>query len=376
MGKEGSETHQGFSILFNSFSSPYSSLSIFYTFFSYPKKWLPNSMGIDPAHKICVPFYEKVKELGMVILVHTGEEKAVVGLDSHQKYGNPLLLKTALDVGAKVIMAHCASLGKNADIESTQNPQPKLPNFQLFLRMMANPKWEGILFGDISAITQFNRMDCVETLLKRTDLHHRLVNGSDYPLPMINMLILTRPFLKRGMISQAEKAALSEIYNYNPLLYDFVLKRTIRGPENQAFPASMFMKNKDLDLWSEWEPYKNSQKTSKLNRDISLSSPSPLPSVNIDECLLKRKDILSQISVLEKILVEKKKEAHELQQIISSQFGRRFGVEVEDEEQKEALDFSEGDLLQIEEDSQKDEFAVFPEDSKDSEKEEKEENDN
>lgn len=85
-----------------------------------------------------------MKELNMVLLVHTGEEKAVVGTDKkYQRLGNPLLLKTPLDLGVKVIMAHCASLGKNVDLESTTKPKPIVHNFLLFVRMMDNPKWKG-----------------------------------------------------------------------------------------------------------------------------------------------------------------------------------------------------------------------------------------
>ena len=65
--------------------------------------------------------------------------------------------------------------------------------FDLFLRMMDEAKYVGLLFGEISAMLQFNRMPVpFATLLKRQDLHSRLVNGSDYPLPAINALIWTR----------------------------------------------------------------------------------------------------------------------------------------------------------------------------------------
>ncbi|HEX8187605.1 MAG TPA: amidohydrolase family protein, partial [Pyrinomonadaceae bacterium] len=40
-------------------------------------KWLPNAMGIDPSDEKCDPFYAKMKELGLVLLSHGGEEKAV-----------------------------------------------------------------------------------------------------------------------------------------------------------------------------------------------------------------------------------------------------------------------------------------------------------
>ena len=78
-------------------------------------------------------------------------------------------------------------------------------------------------------------------LLERTDLHHRLINGSDYPLPAINVVIQTRALVKYGLLSRDERSWLNEIYDYNPLLFDYAVKRTIRHPESGSrFPASVF----------------------------------------------------------------------------------------------------------------------------------------
>ena len=40
-------------------------------------KWLPNAMGIDPSDPLCDPFYQKMRELNLILLSHGGEEKAV-----------------------------------------------------------------------------------------------------------------------------------------------------------------------------------------------------------------------------------------------------------------------------------------------------------
>ena len=120
-------------------------------------KWLPNAMGIDPSDELCAPFYEKCRELGLVILSHGGEEKAVEA-EEDQKFGNPLLLRRALEAGVRVIVAHCAGLGDNEDLDDPQ--RKRIPNFDLFLRLMEDKRYEGLLFADISAITQFNRCGC------------------------------------------------------------------------------------------------------------------------------------------------------------------------------------------------------------------------
>ena len=208
-------------------------------------KWLPNAMGIDPSDPKCDPFYQKMKELDLILLSHGGEEKAVEA-EEDQKLGNPLLLRRALDHGVKVIVAHCAGLGTNEDLDDRD--RRKLDNFDLFLRLMDEKRYEGLLFGEISAMTQFNRSGKpLRTMLAREDLHERLVNGSDYPLPAVNLLIRTRPLVKQGYINNSEAESLKEIYDYNPLLFDFVLKRTLKLPgTSRPFPASIFMVNHAL----------------------------------------------------------------------------------------------------------------------------------
>jgi len=208
-------------------------------------KWLPNAMGIDPSDPKCDPFYAKMKELGLILLSHGGEEKAVEAAED-QKLGNPLLLRRALDHGVKVIVAHCAGLGSNEDLDSKDRQQ--VDNFDLFLRLMDDKRYEGLVFGEISAMTQFNRLGKpLRTILAREDLHERIVNGSDYPLPAVNLLIRTRPLVKHGYISGSESECIKEIYDYNPLLFDFVLKRTLKLPGGvKRLPSSVFMTNAGL----------------------------------------------------------------------------------------------------------------------------------
>jgi len=208
-------------------------------------KWLPNAMGIDPSDERCDSFYQKMKELNLVLLSHGGEEKAVEA-EEDQKLGNPLLLRRALDAGVKVVVAHCAGLGDNEDLDDKN--RRRVPNFDLFLRLMGEKRYEGLLFADVSAMTQFNRSGVpLQTILAREDLHARLVNGSDYPLPAINVLIRTRSLVKQGYITTDERSSLNEIYDYNPLLFDFALKRTLKLPNTaRRLPASIFMANAAL----------------------------------------------------------------------------------------------------------------------------------
>lgn len=209
-------------------------------------KWLPNAMGIDPSSPQTDAFYRMMQKYNMILLSHTGEEYAVES-EQDQQLGNPLLLRKPLGYGLRVIMAHCASLGRCADLDNPGSPDR--PCFDLFLRLMEEKKYEGLLYADISALAQFNRLPVpISTVLLRQDLHHRLVNGSDYPMPAINVLLRTRDLMEGGFISATERRHLNEIYSYNPLLFDYVLKRTLRHPKTgRKLSPSIFMGNPRLE---------------------------------------------------------------------------------------------------------------------------------
>ncbi|WP_130471061.1 amidohydrolase family protein [Candidatus Magnetaquicoccus inordinatus] len=198
-------------------------------------KWLPPAMGIDPASARCQPFYAAMAKLDLPLLCHTGEEKAVAGLQQ-TAFGNPLRLRAALDSGVRVIMAHCASLGE----EEEEQGEQKVSSFSLFGQLLDDPQYRSLLFGDISAITLRNRHPSVlKTLLERSDWHHRLLNGSDYPLPGIIPLISPSRLANHDLLDPSAISLLNELQTYNPLLFDFVLKRQLRS-NGQRFPAQIF----------------------------------------------------------------------------------------------------------------------------------------
>jgi hypothetical protein len=176
----------------------------------------------------------------VVLLTHAGEEKAVA-VKGAQALGNPLRLRRPLGLGVTVIVAHCASLGRNVDLD---HPGTTATNFDLFLRLMAEPAYRGRLYGDLSAITQVNRLPRpLQTLLARPEFDGRLLNGSDYPLPGVDLVIWTRRRAQLGLITAGERRALNEIWKHNPLLFDFVLKRTLKDPKTgRHWPASIFQR--------------------------------------------------------------------------------------------------------------------------------------
>lgn len=201
-------------------------------------KWLPPAMGMDPSSPLCDRFYAAMAKLGLPLLTHAGDERAVQGKGA-QALGNPLHLRRPLAQGVRVIVAHCASLGSNIDTDKGENG-PRVSNFKLFMRMMDEKRYEGRLFGEISALTQLIRVGKeLDSLIRRQDLHHRLINGSDYPLPGVMPAISMRQLIGRGYLQKSTAQVLSRIRQYNPLLFDFVLKRHLQL-DKQRFRATVF----------------------------------------------------------------------------------------------------------------------------------------
>ena len=138
--------------------------------------------------------------------------------------GNPLHARAALERGVRVLMAHCASLGHAHDID--RRSAPRIAAFELFARLMDERAHDKLLLGDISALFQINRPTALQRrVIERSDWHPRLLHGSDHPLPGVMPLYRSQRLVAAGMLDAAAAPVLDEIRTYNPLLFDFVLKR-------------------------------------------------------------------------------------------------------------------------------------------------------
>jgi mannonate dehydratase len=199
-------------------------------------KWLPPAQLIDPASPRCDAFYKAMAAARIPLLSHAGDERAVRG--GVEAFGNPLLLRRALDAGVRVIVAHCGSLGMGRDLDARATP-PLVRNFDLFARLMDSGAYKGLLFADISALTQANRLDVLGSVLERRDWHPRLLNGSDYPLPGIPPLISLGGLVDRGLLPTEAVEPLRTLRDHNALLFDFVLKRSVASAGHR-FERSIF----------------------------------------------------------------------------------------------------------------------------------------
>jgi len=113
-------------------------------------------------------------------------------------------------------------------------------NFSLFSRLMDDPRYVGRLAGDISALTETSRVGPIlKYIIKKTEWHGRLLNGSDYPLPGYIPEISIARHVDQNFITPAQGRLLVEIRQYDPLLFDFLLKRQI-SVDGARFAAAVF----------------------------------------------------------------------------------------------------------------------------------------
>jgi predicted TIM-barrel fold metal-dependent hydrolase len=204
-------------------------------------KWLPSAMNIDPASPKCQPFYEALARHGVPLISHAGEESSLT-LVALQELNNPLRLRTALEHGASVVVAHAGSLGRVEDLDDDSGTARKLPSFDAFLRLFRDPQYERQLFADISAMAFFNRSgQPLREMLLMSDQHHRLVNGSDYPVCCVEPLTSTLLLQWQGYLDGEDRRLLERVFEVNPLLFDLCLKRCLRveheGREHRFSPV-------------------------------------------------------------------------------------------------------------------------------------------
>jgi hypothetical protein len=137
-------------------------------------KWLPPIMEIDPSDPRLIPFYQKLVELNLPLLSHTGKEGSFTRADD--ALSDPDKLRLPLSLGVKVIAAHEAAGGKyqgERSIDRLARMLPEYPN----------------LYTDISALTQINRTGYLKEGLTRPEFSGRMVYGTDFPL--INTAIVS-----------------------------------------------------------------------------------------------------------------------------------------------------------------------------------------
>ncbi len=191
-------------------------------------KWIPSIMFIDPADPKIIPFYKKLLELNLPLLVHTGDERTFT--QAADEFCDPKRLELPLSLGVRVIAAHLASTG---DREGKSN----------YERLTALKKRYPNLYADISALTQYNRLGVLAHAIKSQEWNGRLLYGSDWPLqffPLVSPLW----HVVHGDLSLWQ-AFWIELSSENTWDRDVLLKEYLGADAQMLEDSSRFLNNKN-----------------------------------------------------------------------------------------------------------------------------------
>lgn len=158
-------------------------------------KWIPSIQMIDPADLKIKAFYQKMIDLGLPLLTHTGQERSFS--KAEDDLADPVRLELPLSMGVTVIAAHIATTGET---EGEDNMQRILPMFEVFPN----------LYADISSLTQINKLGFLNDALVDQRLNGRLIYGSDFPL---NNMVLVSPYYFPLNLNLDQMMAISRIDN-------------------------------------------------------------------------------------------------------------------------------------------------------------------
>lgn len=174
-------------------------------------KCLPNCQNIDPSDARYVPFWQKMADIGLPLLAHTGGEHTVPIVNA--KLADPRLLQTPLECGVTVIAAHCGTSSGAFDHDY-------FDDWAAMLREFPN------LYGDISALVSLNRCahlkDC-----RRAEIEPRILHGSDFPVPVLGHRLWWNRSLDRELFRRIQEIG-------NPMERDFQFKKVL-GFSDEVF---------------------------------------------------------------------------------------------------------------------------------------------
>lgn len=184
-------------------------------------KWIPSIQFIDPSDPRLKSFYSKMVELDLPLLSHAGNERSFTQADN--ELSDPMRLRLPLRMGVRVVAAHMGSTGRNQgqdNMERTVSLMDKFSN----------------LWADISALTQINRKRFFHRTLRTSEIHGRLLYGTDYPL--INMALVS-PYQYPLRLTWKQMRSIARIPN--PWDRDVALKKSLGVPDDVFFCPAEFL---------------------------------------------------------------------------------------------------------------------------------------
>jgi predicted TIM-barrel fold metal-dependent hydrolase len=188
-------------------------------------KFLQNYWAVDLNDQRFIPYYEKLVSRGLPLVIHIGSEYTI---DSDPRYERIGMLDLPLECGVTVVAAHMGLGRINYKFRFWRNlsQQPRYFDDDYF-RMLEKLRRHDNLYADISAILAPLRARALRHLAAQTDVHHKILFGTDYPVPFsIRFNSYDLPVAKRKEIARIQNpfdrylAVLLEYFPEGSPLYE------------------------------------------------------------------------------------------------------------------------------------------------------------
>lgn len=182
--------------------------------------WSPSDQQINPEDDRCIPFYVCLAKEGIPLLFHTGSMSSARMTDIRTiTYSDPRKLKSALDIGVKVIVSHYASPGGNGG------------GVQCLLEMLRTAeekKWD--LYADISACCAPSQIEYLQRIKREIEEGRispkRFLYGSDFPMPAVDSDVVKEP-LNTNELREHISGQGNLLDNHYRVLKDFGIHESI-----------------------------------------------------------------------------------------------------------------------------------------------------
>jgi predicted TIM-barrel fold metal-dependent hydrolase len=147
-------------------------------------KFLQNYWNVDTREKRFRPFFEKLAEKGLPLIVHIGSESSV---HSFRACETLEMLEGPLEAGVTTIAAHMGLEYSFRTIlkDLSKNPKHFGGNYHRLLAMLEEHE---NLYADISAILTPVRAKTLPHLSRQRQIHDKLLFGTDFPVPFTTLL--------------------------------------------------------------------------------------------------------------------------------------------------------------------------------------------
>ncbi len=142
-------------------------------------KFLQNYWGVDTKDKKYRPYFEKLASLNLPLIIHVGSESSVSSVKEYEKLD---MLYQPLELGVNTICAHMALGYDTRDFFRSLSKKTRNFNHEYFA-LLELLKTHKNLYADISALLTPVRAKVLRHLSYETDVHEKLLYGSDFPVP-------------------------------------------------------------------------------------------------------------------------------------------------------------------------------------------------